>query len=509
MRLDLFVACCTLALTACGAGENHLDPGDLELRDVLGVAPEVATGWDAEQRTAARGVIEAGLHASDAAPMHAVLAPGEPLAKALAATDAERAQRHAGALGVVSVVVDRGSVTATARHATLEPHANAPIAIETAGWGAKALDAHELEVVAELAIDAGHRAGPLIVTPAPQLAVAAGYVPATAGEPARLVVNPVVLAVLEPAAPAIAMQGTGGGLAITPPPPTVSASAPGNPYSFYGSVGECAAAQKLRCDACLPDSSCKPIIGGSDGNAECARFAEQQDRGFSLVCINLALAIDTVSSCAASAAPGCPRDTHASESLAALENNAIFVDDGTCRAPLDHCLGSLFGTWGTGSGSPPPPRDPSPTTGCSGDQTCDPGTGCELDGSSCDDGGSSCDDSSSAGDSGCSSSDGSSGCDGGGCDDSGESSCDSSGDGCSGDSGGCDSGGDCGGGGGDCGGGGGDCGGGGGDCNATARHGRNGGGTPIAVLWALLPIPFARRVKRRADRKRAREAVAS
>lgn len=266
-----------------------------------------------------------------------------------------------------------------------------------------------------------------------------------------------------------------------------SSSAAVNPYNFYSSVAQCAAAEKLRCEACLPGSSCQPIIAGDDGNAECSQLAANQGRGYSLVCINLALAIDTVSSCTAAAAPGCPRDTHASESIATLANNAVFLDDSTCSAPLDRCLGSVF--------SPSSPSDPAPSMD----------TSCDADSSSCD---GSCDDSSDGGGDGCSSSDNSSGCDGsssdssgcdGSCDDSGESSCDSGGDGCSGDSGG-----DCSGGGGDCSGGGGDCSGGGGDCNASARHHHS--GMPIEALWALLPIPFARRVKLRAVRKRAREA---
>ena len=43
--------------SACGTGNTNVDPGDLELRDLLGVAPEVATSWDAEQRSSARRVV--------------------------------------------------------------------------------------------------------------------------------------------------------------------------------------------------------------------------------------------------------------------------------------------------------------------------------------------------------------------------------------------------------------------------------------------------------------------
>jgi hypothetical protein len=215
-------------------------------------------------------------------------------------------------------------------------------------------------------------------------------------------------------------------------------SADKNPYNFYTSIAECTA-----------------------------------DRGSAVVCVDLALAIDSVSSCVAVAAPSCPHDA------------STFAANAACSATLDVCLATLFGASSSGSGSPPP--DVPSDTGC-GDQSCDPGS-CEADGGSCDS--TSCDDSSDTSSDGCSSSDGSSGCDGSGCDDSGESSCDSGGDGCSGDSGG-----DCGGGGGDCGGGGGE------DCNAGRHHGA-GGHMPLAMLWAALPIPFARRVKRRARKRRS------
>ncbi|MBZ0234677.1 MAG: hypothetical protein K8M05_20260, partial [Deltaproteobacteria bacterium] len=46
-----------LAATACGAADNRVDPGDLALRDLLGVAPQLATTWDGDQRTAARHVL--------------------------------------------------------------------------------------------------------------------------------------------------------------------------------------------------------------------------------------------------------------------------------------------------------------------------------------------------------------------------------------------------------------------------------------------------------------------
>lgn len=318
----------------------------------------------------------------------------------------------------------------------------------------------------------------------------------------------------------------------------------GNPYSFYGSVAECAAAQRDRCDACLSGGACPALTDAASGYAECMQLTANGGRGEFLICINLALAIDAVASCAASRAPSCPRDTGASESLSTLEANAEFLDDPACAAPLDACLAALYGSSsgnfpGPGSSGPAsPPRSTSIDCGdsFSGDPNCNDAPDCELDGPSCDapydgtcadsneqsgcsdsDGGDGADaggDSCSGGDSGGDSCSSSSGGDGGGDCSGGDGGGDcSSGDGggdCSGgDSGGCsggDGGGDCsGGGGGDCsGGGGGDCGGGGGDCNVAGPRGRPGAGLLVAIAWALLPLPFATIVRRRAERRRAR-----
>jgi hypothetical protein len=320
------------------------------------------------------------------------------------------------------------------------------------------------------------------------------------------------------------------------PPGVATAYDSGNPYSFYGSVAECAAAERTRCEACLNDGSCTAITGG-DGNAECSALGADSGRGYSLICINLSLSIDAVSSCAASSAPVCPRDTQASESLDTLSNNADFLDVAGCAKALDACLASLYGPsqGGTGSGAvDPPPRHTS--FDCSSwedDPNSDSDIECDADGPSCD--------GSQADGGACDSSDESSGCDGGsggdagggggGCGNDGEDACGSenasgcdNGDGGSdcgggggggGDCGGGGGGGDCGGGGGggDCGGGGGggDCGGGGGgDCNVTARHHPGGhGGGMLTILWAFLPLPFAVLVKRRARRRRDIAAAAS
>ena len=106
----LFSCCCALLVTACSAGDDRLDPRDLELRDLLGIAPEVAGTWDRDQRAAARQVIDAGLHQPPAPPGRAALGAdpaldptgGSPprlpaldrrVAKSLGSIDVDRARR--------------------------------------------------------------------------------------------------------------------------------------------------------------------------------------------------------------------------------------------------------------------------------------------------------------------------------------------------------------------------------------------------------------------------------
>lgn len=555
----LWMSLCAVLVTACGAGDTRLDPSDLELRDLLGLSPEVASSWDGAQRSAARAVIEAGLRQRPAAPARAALGDDaggagdaaadavidRRIAKALASIDVDRARHRAGALGAVAVAVDRSAVVATPRAATLAPRAAPAVDLELRGWtepGWSELPARGMDVLAALASDAGHPGGALVVAPRPELAVVAGYLPASAGGPARLVVNPVVLAALEPRAPGTAAAQA----AVSTAPAAGAAQADdgpiGNPYSFYGSVAECAAAQQRRCDACLADSSCTTITGTARGDDECRQFAAGGGRGYSLICINLALAVDAVASCAAGSAPSCPRDVAASRSLSSLEANARFLDDAVCASPLDACLAKLYGAPsggfpGSGSdGGPGRPRDTEIDCGdsCNGDANCDASPGCELDGPTCDaatdgecsepDESSSCDggNTGEAGDScsgdgedACGSESSSNSCDSSDCGGGGDSDCSSSGgeSSCDGGGGGgdCDSGGgggDCGGGGGgDCsGGGGGDCGGGGGgDCNVAGKRGRAGASLPVAIAWALLPVPLAAFVRRRAERRRPRD----
>src|SRR5580692_7773657 len=84
--------CCCLVVSivvpACGTGDNQIDPGALELRDLLGVAPETAATWSDSQRQSARDAL-AGALAEAGPPEQAAFAPGASLDERLATTLAE------------------------------------------------------------------------------------------------------------------------------------------------------------------------------------------------------------------------------------------------------------------------------------------------------------------------------------------------------------------------------------------------------------------------------------
>lgn len=542
-------------VSACGAADNRVDPGDLALRDLLGIAPPVATAWDDEQRAAARAVFADALddtRVTDGASTS--LASGrsreERIARSLAVVDGDRAGAGAGALALVHVDVT-GSTVATAargshdaaRLTTESGEVASALAVElwlAPAWDGEAwgtLPGRGLDVLGALATDAGHERGPLVVVPGPRLAVAAAYV--AAGEhPAQLMVNPVLLASLEPdplegatvagmtrapdgAVPRTATtEETPGAPAVPLPAQGVVHGTGGNPYSFYGSVAECAFVQRTRCEQCLPASNCTPVTDIEDGNAECNMLAADGGRGYFLLCINLSLAIASVDACTADEAPACPRDSDAGGTLAELNQNAIFLDDPTCAAGLDRCLADIYGAppnpfpdLDGGTAPPDPPRETTVSCGEScndnsnnGNCEANPSCSCENDSS-----GPSCNNAFSC-DSACSSSNEQSGCGGnceacnasddsggstsagcGGCDSDGsggstggDSSCDScssdsggssgggSCDSCSSDSGGSSSGGGCGGDSGGCGGDSGGCGG--GDSGGSCGGGGGGGG---------------------------------
>jgi hypothetical protein len=531
-RSFVVAACAVVFAGACGTGDTRIDPSDLELRDLLGVSPEAAGAWDLGQREAARRVlVEALDHGSEPveADLVAASAVDDQVTRSLASLDGRRFAAGDGALGLVRMTIAGGELTGATREAptvaaTAAGDAGPVVTLQLSDrWGT--VPARSREVLAALAIDSGHTGDTLVVVPAPRLTVIASYVATT---PPRLVVNPVLLAAIDPTASA--MMTTSAPSSATarrtgPDPSAVHPAAPtaiagGNPYSFYGSIGECAYAQRTRCESCLTAGNCEPITT-SDGNTECTRLGENDGRGYYLICINLALAITSVESCAADGVSGCARDTDAASSLSQLENNASFLDDSTCGTGLDRCLADIFGAPtnpfpGIVDGGVDPPPEPPRSTDVSCNDSCnsDNNSNCEFS-PNCDCSGPSCGNSLSC-DSGCSDSNTQSGC-GDNCDSCSSSSGGSSGGGggCSSSSGGSSGGGDCGGG--DCGGGscgGGDCGGGscgggggggggcGGGCQVAKKPPSAVFGVALSLTWALLPVPVAAMLRRRSKKKK-------
>lgn len=590
------VVVCAAIAGGCGTASDRIDPRDLELRDLLGLSPDVALAWDPAQRAAARDVLAGGLHEAGgiAAPIRAGdgRTIDDRIARALAALDRERAAGGADALGVVRATLAAARLDVAARRAPGAASALAAIATATAATGAGApaqvelllasawdqapawgqLLPRGLDALSAIALEAGHREGPVVVVPWPRLGVIAGYAVAD-DQPPRLLVNPVLLASLEPAAPAdvaavaelprardaaaapedgTASTARGGAPSRPALGATTAANTAGNPYSFYGSIAECAYAQRTRCETCLGGGTCTPVTDAASGADECNALAASDGRGYYLLCINLGLAITSVSACAADAAPGCVQDDEAGGTLARLEVNASFLADAACGGALDACLTEIYGPPpgdfpDPGPGTPPPPpRPPRDTSIDCGDSCSSDNSNCEAS-PSCNCEGPSCNNSFSC-DSTCSSSNSGGGCGGGGgcdsCEDSGGGgggggscggdggsgggggSCGGdSGGGCGGDGGGgCggDGGGGCGGdsGGGGCGGsggggcsggsgGGGGCSGGGGggsssSCNVARRAASPGALWLVSIAWAGLPLPIAVLIRRRARRQRER-----
>jgi hypothetical protein len=561
-----------VSLAACVGDELAIEPGELDVRDLLGIAPSVAVGWDADQRASARELLDGVGPARGDVVIDVELGvnPDRSLATLSAMARADRVQRDANRPPILLARIDAaGSRPAAQLTAlplpSLEDLGEAPaIPIELAGWDAgrrggwEALPTAHADAIAALATAAGHAPTDVLrVEPAPQRAFVAVYLP----EPPVLLVNPLALAVAERGASDPTEELRAGDRTLDDHSgdahgDVAPAPAAGNPYAFYGSIGECAAAQQIRCDACVPTGSCEQQSrDAASGVAECEQLAQDSGRGYFLFCANLSVAIGTVSDCAGDEAPACPQVTTASNQLAALDANAVFVDDAACRAGLDRCLARIYGDpdgefpdppadagpVGSDAGTPPPPPPPPRDVdlGC-GDQSCDFSPQCNA---SC--GGGSCDnsfdcgscDSDSSGCGGDGGGGGGGGGDGGGCDSgcSGDGGCDTgSCDSCSssddGGGGGGDDGGGCGGcgssddgGGGDdgggcdsgCGGDGGGCdnscdsscnsdsGSGSGSCSIARQQARARWTAAVAVAWALFPLPmlmlWARRERRRRD----------
>src|SRR5688572_7580461 len=223
-----------LCASACGTGDTTVDPGELELRDLLGVAPEVAAGWDADQRAAARRVLVDALDDNIAAITMAPTAAAsldERVTRTLAALDGQRFAAGDSALALVRVDLTATELVATTHAApkliaAAEGEAAPVLTIDTREWAA--LTPRATGVLAAAALDAGHRDGVLVVVPAPRLAVIASY---TAP---RLLVNPVLVAALDPAfvdTTAAAAQRAADHDVVTPRAKPAAVAA-GNPYSF-------------------------------------------------------------------------------------------------------------------------------------------------------------------------------------------------------------------------------------------------------------------------------------
>ncbi len=523
-------------LSACSAIDTSIDPAELSLRDLLGMSPELAADWSASERAAARGVIEARL--DDGAGAVAVpLGPGRTdlasVVSSLESYDRLRDGRGRDAVPLARADLDGFDVIVSpVGMAGLAPDEGADAALELARWDRPVLA--ELartrrRVLVALARASGGTADGLRVEPAEQV----GFGAARVSDPPVLLVNPVLLAAAEPDADgdvrAVAMSGARA--AVPAVVSAVRAAAAGNPYSFYGSVAECAAAERLRCESCLPSSTCDAESrDAADGNAECTTLSAADGVGYFLFCVNLALAIRTVESCAGDAVPGCSAVSTASNQLAALDANRNFVDDPVCRDGLDSCLSTLYGDPADDypgppsdagpSPEPPPARDPSASCGgsdtnCDFSPQCSPSCG-DPDCSNTIDCSSSCDDSSSGSSGGCgscsndSSSSGSgcdSGCGGSSTDSSGCGSCSnnsSSGGGCGSCSNDSSSGGGCGSCSNDSSSGGGCGGSSSSSCNASGATARQTAATAVAVIWAMFPLPLLMWLRRR-ERRRGRD----
>src|SRR5690606_33699770 len=137
-------------------------------------------------------------------------------AATLGVLDDRRASSDAGALGLVRVIWRDDMLATTAQRADYAAAATrgeatgigAPELVLANEWDGRAygaLPARGIDVLAALAADTGHGTDSLVIVPGPRLPVIASYDARTDGEPARLLINPIALAVLEPVADEIAI----------------------------------------------------------------------------------------------------------------------------------------------------------------------------------------------------------------------------------------------------------------------------------------------------------------
>src|SRR5690242_9062358 len=95
----------TLILFFCALGcgaDDSIDPGDLELRDLLGIDPAVAAQWTPRERASARNVLQAALEKSGQLEWQAPLPAAADVATQIAMTVDESQV----AVGLAKVVVE-------------------------------------------------------------------------------------------------------------------------------------------------------------------------------------------------------------------------------------------------------------------------------------------------------------------------------------------------------------------------------------------------------------------
>lgn len=384
--LHRLVRSLVVVVAAACAGSGEPDPDDLGARDLLGFDPKVAARWDDGERASARRVLQEALRETPGDERQIPLGIGSRrVLGSLSALDHELAE--AGAPPWLVARVERVADDTVADIAGVPfdvPLDRRELAdtdgVTWRGWDDEldGLAARGDTLIAEFARAVGHGDGHLYVDPAPRTAFAAAYI----ANDGILLVNPVLLAALDPATPEQLARRAEDGRPPAPRPLPERTLGSVNPYNFYGSVGECAAAERLRCEGCLPSSCEATLRGSTDGNAECMTLLANDAIGTFKLCVNLSLSIATVAECVRETASACSFVAGAGDQIGQLEANASFLADEICLTALDSCLARFYGEPdnqfplpdGGPAPPPPPPRDVSYDCGdcedCDEDQSC-------------------------------------------------------------------------------------------------------------------------------------------
>lgn len=505
------------ALAACGAADEAVDPGELELRDLLGVAPRAAMGWNADQRAAARALLAKHLELASPLPVATATLRRDPaiaprtgavaeraaddaVTQALAGIDDQLAEAGRDAVGLVVWGAETAGATAhtlaaaaTVTYLRGEPPDPLEVVIEldTDAWPCATQPACDRTVLSTLAQDAADADVRVRISPEPELPVIAALTTGSDGL-ARLLVNPIVAAVAESAI--LPSPGPSAATSIGGQPDRAAPFAPAitelplvtSTWVYPPTIAECALQIQADCRACLQGGACEPIWPNLSGADACARLDASAPRNYQLLCVNLAVSLPELSTCISDHQPTCAYDDFAIQSVDELSANASFLDTAICNSALAGCLTEHYGSSGADGG-------------CGGCDSC--GDSCSL-GSS--------DDNVSTNSDGCAGCGGCGSCDSEGDSASGDDGCGSNGDGTN-DGGGCGS---CGGDGGNCSGDGGGCSGGGDSCNnnsgggscAVTRRPTRVAGLAMGFAWAILPVPAGLLTRRRTRRREVRAA---